>query len=243
MALQHYNFEVKHIKGKENACADALSRRTYSPTHENQDKCEDGPRDNEVLTVTTPKEITEVRFYYDNDPETVIAALQTDDLTQQIEDRDDIGTLQKQCPDFCHIYTYLEKGKIPDDNKLARKIIYESQQYSLLNGILYHWYQRRSKTVKRNERYHQQIALPKCLRQEALEAYHDSQIGGAHLATKRVYEALRLKYFWPGMHQQVDDYVKSCDRCQRIKTRNVNHKAPLTPMPIADSFERWHMDI
>lgn len=45
------------------------------------------------------------------------------------------------------------------------------------------------------------------------------------------------------MHQQVDDYVRSCDQCQRIKTRNQNHKAPLTPMPIADSFERWHIDI
>ena len=91
-----------------------------------------------------------------------------------------------------------------------------------------------------DKRYTINIALPQVLREEALTAYHDSGSGGAHPATKRVYEALRLKYWWPKMHQQVDDYIRSCDRCQRIKTRNQNHKAPLTPMPIADSFERWH---
>ena len=97
--------------------------------------------------------------------------------------------------------------------------------------------------MDKQEAHHQQVALPQVLREEALTAYHDSESGGAHLATKRVYEALRLKYWWSKMHQQVDDYIRSCDRCQRIKTRNQNHKAPLTPMPIADSFERWHIDI
>ena len=97
--------------------------------------------------------------------------------------------------------------------------------------------------MDRQEAYHQQIALPQVLREEALTGYHNSESGGAHLATKRVYEALRLKYWWPKMHQQVDDYLRSCDRCQRIKTRNQNHKAPLTPIPIADSFERWHITI
>ena len=244
MALQHYNFEIKHIKGKENFCADALSRRKYPDEHPDQDQMEDGPKDTSVLPMkTTPREITEVHFFYDNDQDTVVAAIQDELLVQQIEDRTDLITLQKECPDFEYIYAYLEKGTLPEGNKLARKTVIEAQQYSLLNGILYHWYQRRAKKLTEEMRQHQQIALPKVLRENALLAYHDSQSGGAHLATKRVYEALRLKYFWPRMHQQVDDYVRSCDRCQRIKTRNQNHKAPLTPMPVVDTFDRWHIDI
>jgi hypothetical protein len=43
--------------------------------------------------------------------------------------------------------------------------------------------------MDRQEAHHQQVALPQVLREEALTAYHDSESGGAHLATKRVYEA------------------------------------------------------
>jgi hypothetical protein len=154
-----------------------------------------------------------------------------------------LATLQQQYQDFHDIYNYLSKGLLPDDLKLTRKITIESQQYSILNGILYHWYQRRGRKLNKQERMIQQVVLPRVLRVDALKAYHDSQSGGAHLATKRVYEAMLLRYYRGKMHQHIHDYVQSCDRCQRIKTRNQNHKAPLTPMPITDSFERWHIDI
>ncbi|CAC5362588.1 unnamed protein product [Mytilus coruscus] len=205
---------------------------------------EDGPKSADIFTLdNTKREITEVHFFYDYDPDTVIVAVQNDNSTVQIEQKEDIANLQRKCPDFEDIYAYLNDGTLPENNKLARKVNIESQQYSLLNGILYHWYQRRTKKPDEQARQHQQLALPRVLRNDALLAYHDSQSGGAHLVTKRVYEALKLEYYWPKMHQQVNDYVRSCDRCQRIKTRNQNHKAPLTLMPIADSFERWHIDI
>jgi hypothetical protein len=79
-----------------------------------------------------------------------------------------------------------------------------------------------------DKRYTINIALPQVLREEALTAYHDSGSGGAHPATKRVYEALRLKYWWPKMHQQVDDYIRSCDRCQRIKEDEIHFKLQVT---------------
>lgn len=137
----------------------------------------------------------------------------------------------------------MSKGSLPDDLKLTRKITIESQQYSILNGIQYHWYQRRGRKLNKQERMIQQVALPRVLRVDTLKAYHDSQSGGAHLATKRVYEAMILTYYRGKTHQHIHDYVQSCDRCQRIKIRNQNHKTPLTPMPITDSFERWHIDI
>ncbi|CAC5362607.1 Retrovirus-related Pol polyprotein from transposon 17.6 [Mytilus coruscus] len=194
MALQHYTFDIKHIKGKDNTCVDALSRRTYPETHPDQDQMEDGPKSADIFTLDdTKREITEVHFFYDHDPDTVIAAVQDDNSTVQIEQKEDIGTLQRKCPDFEDIYAYLKDGTLPENNKLARKVNIESQQYSILNGILYHWYQRRTKKPEEQARQHQQLALPRVLRDDALLAYHDSQSGGAHLATKRVYEALKLK--------------------------------------------------
>ena len=76
---------------------------------------------------------------------TVLAALHEDTVTQQIVSRPDLGELQRQCLDFQHIYAYLDQGILPDDNKLAQKVNIESQQLSLLNNIIYHWYQRRTK--------------------------------------------------------------------------------------------------
>lgn len=98
----------------------------------------------------------------------------------------DLHTLQQRYPDFIHIYAYLKDGTLPDDKQLARKVSIEYNQYSILNNILYHWYQRRTKKVDENNRHIQQIALPKVLREDALHAYHDDQHGGAHLATMRV---------------------------------------------------------
>ena len=54
--------------------------------------------------------------------------------------------------------------------------------------------------------------------------------------------ALKQKYHWPRMHQEIYDYIQSCDRCQRIKKYKQNRPPPLTSMPIDGPFERWHID-
>jgi len=89
----------------------------------------------------------------------------------------------------------------------------------------------------------EQLVLPIVLRQDVLLAYHDCLSGGGHKGFKCTYAAIQLKYYWHGMYQKVFDYVISCDKCQRAK-RSVNkHPAPLMPLPVAETFERWHMDI
>lgn len=52
-----------------------------------------------------------------------------------------------------------------------------------------------------------------------------------------------LKYYLGKIHQNTHGYIQSCDKCQRIKLRNVNHKAPLSPMPIVESLEIFQIDI
>ncbi|CAC5362568.1 unnamed protein product [Mytilus coruscus] len=132
MALQHYTFDIKHIKGKDNTCADALSRRTYPETHADQDQIEDGRKSADIFRLDNIKrEITEVHFFYDHDPDTVIAAVRDDNSTMQIEQEEDIGTLQRKCPDFEDIYAYLNDGTLPENNKLARKVNIN------LNNIVY----------------------------------------------------------------------------------------------------------
>lgn len=60
-----------------------------------------------------------------------------------------------------------------------------------------------------DDKWIQQIALPRVLRLDALNAYHDSSAGGAHLGIERVMAAMKMKYHWPRMHQEIYDYIHS----------------------------------
>lgn len=156
--------------------------------------------------------------------------------------------LQQSCPDFQHIYKYLKDDVLPEDLKLRDVTVAESKHFSLVEGILYHWYKRRVKKLPEVDleeeiKFIKQIALPRKLRKDALHAYHDSLAGGGHLGIEKVRTALVLKYYWPRMYQNVISYVKSCDRCQRAKRDYNPTNPPMVVLPAAKRFDRWHIDI
>lgn len=242
--LQGYNFQLFFRKGANNQNADALSRREYPSVTENLEELEDSiPSINEVTECTVQPNAcipTEITFLYSEKPETkppTIAALTADPAEDAIPDN--IGQLQKECPDFKDIFLYLSERKVPQDKTLAHRIICEANQYGLNDGVLYHFYQPRAKGKNRDERYIRQLACPRKLRHDVLVTYHEL----GHFGFDRTYRAIQQKYYFPGMYQAVADFVKRCDPCQRAKQPTHAKKVPLTPMPITDTFSKWHIDI
>ena len=155
----------------------------------------------------------------------------------------DLVQLQPECPDFREIIQYLQHRKLPDDGKNRDRIVSEAKHYDLVDGILVHLFQRRCKRQPVEFRYITQVALPKVLRQEALKQYHDSIAGGGHLGIEKVRTALMQRYYWPHMHQDIVDYVRSCIRCQQSKRDCNPAKPPLTSLPRRNRFECWQIDI
>ena len=52
------------------------------------------------------------------------------------------------------------------------------------------------------------------------------------------------QFYWPGMQQQVSDFCKSCDVCQRTISKGKVTKAPLGKMPLIDKpFRQNAMDL
>ncbi|KAK3097343.1 hypothetical protein FSP39_008811 [Pinctada imbricata] len=141
------------------------------------------------------------------------------------------------------MYTYLKQGTVPTSKTERDKLISESNYYVLLDDVLYHFYQQRSKKVAEVQPILKQLAVPRCLREDVLRSYHDCLAGGCHLGLDRTYKAIQLKYFWPGMYQNVADYIRSCDACQHAKKSTNPTRAPLVNMPVEDTFSRLHMDI
>lgn len=71
-----------------------------------------------------------------------------------------LSKLQGECPDFSDIMNFLKDQTLPEDKKLYDIIVSESIHFSLVDGVLYNWYQRRCKKVPKEISFIKQVALP-----------------------------------------------------------------------------------
>ena len=154
----------------------------------------------------------------------------------------DIPKLQQTCPELAPMYNYLSKNVLPQDSNKARAIILESSQYHLLQNKLYHVYQNRTKNKVSTDPFIHQLVVPKCLRKDLLFSYHDSPLAGCHLGFQRVYQSLRMKYYWKGLYNDTYLYVTSCSVCQEMKRDTNKRNAPMKPLNIEPAFAKWHLD-
>jgi transposase InsO family protein len=85
------------------------------------------------------------------------------------------------------------------------------------------------------------LVVPKSLEQEVVALNHEP-IFAAHPGIKRTIDILKLRYWWPGMTQAADKFVRECDSCQRRKGEN-EYKAPLGVVrQPSQPFEICHLD-
>ena len=183
-------------------------------------------------------DLLQTEFFYDQPTDPQVSTLNP----CAIDSVPNVGQLQRDCPNIGELYRYLESGELPNDNKRAHSIPYESNQFALLDGTLYHFFQPRASRPKSDLSLIRQIVVPKALRHDVLLSYHDSLAGGAHLGVQRVYQAIKQKYYWPGQYQDIHDYIVFCEQCQMAKRDTHFQKAPLHPIPCDGIFERWHLD-
>ncbi|SGY56118.1 BQ5605_C006g04108 [Microbotryum silenes-dioicae] len=81
--------------------------------------------------------------------------------------------------------------------------------------------------------HHDKIYIPNAepLKVKLLAQAHDSLLSG-HPGQVKTFELLDRNYTWPGMRQFVNNYVKTCDSCQRNKPTHHRKHGQLQPLPI-----------
>lgn len=145
---------------------------------------------------------------------------------------------QNRCLECLPIIRYLELGELPLDDREARKLVIESSEYAVNEGVLWHYYQPRSRGPQRS--YINQLVVPLSMRQGILNGYHEEC---SHPGFHRCYLSVRRRYFWKGMHKDLQNHIMSCSLCQQCKYPLPLNKPPMTSLPIKQIFGRWHMDI
>src|SRR6266498_5354343 len=73
-----------------------------------------------------------------------------------------------------------------------------------------------------------------------LQVLHDSPTAG-HAGVSKIFQVVQQQYYWPQMFEDIRNYVKTCDNCQRrgrLQKNNVIH-----PIPAKASFQRIGIDI
>ena len=72
---------------------------------------------------------------------------------------------------------------------------------------------------------------------------HESLLAG-HLGISKTEFKILTQFYWPGIHQDIVHFCRSCDVCQRTIQKGKVVKAPLGKVPLIDTpFKRIALDL
>lgn len=144
---------------------------------------------------------------------------------------DNVKSLQTQDKYLKSLACWLAFGLKPDSRDLQKWVKVQSKSAVFdKNGIL-----------GINSKGNFRILAPLQIRQTLLELSHDRS---GHWGHKKMYEILHPNWTWPKMRAQIENYAKSCDKCQGANPAYNMKPVPLEPLPEATHFgARLHIDL
>ena len=135
---------------------------------------------------------------------------------------------------YINLTTYLELDELPPDltENEKRTIIKQSRYYELRNRLLY---------KKNRKNPDKPIRVIKWTEVEPILYMMHSHPTAGHLGTDAMYYKISERYYWDQMYKDIQNYVKSCETCQ--KREKGRRKEPLHPIQIGRAFERIGIDL
>src|ERR1044071_5327925 len=106
--------------------------------------------------------------------------------------------------EYQRIIKYLERKELLDkieEKENRKRIKRKLEKYELKEGKLY----RKNRNRRIIPRYDLEVVL--------YLGYNDPIAG--HLRSEKCYNKLKEKYYWKQMKEDIEQYIKSCDQCQR----------------------------
>ena len=248
LTIQEMNLTLKHRSGRQNVNADALSRNPASSVSSvSPPNCVSVCEESEnVLAVTSEVSCkccdSVCPVCFDCSVCSVFASLAVPDDSdvtagESVADKEslkEVREMQLKDPDLALYIAYLECHSLPDDDRVAKRIVLESRRMEIIDGVLYR------EDVSNCGRWC--IVVPEPWRQELLTENH-STIYAGHLSERKVYDRLRRLYWWSGMRADVRRFCRGCLNCASRKGPGHGIRPLLQPIPVRGPFHRVGVDI
>ena len=209
MVIQELDIEIRHRPGKANSNADALSRNPVPLQTLHEEAA--------VLSVESMSQSG--------------SPITSDSFLSPLRE---ITEHQRKDPNLFPIICYLEKGTLPDNERESRRLVLESFQYDMVDGVLHS----ENPVIPGSWR----VVVPKELRQSVLEEAHGGRFAG-HFSEKRIYETLRKKFWWKGMRADTRRHCRFCLVCASRKGTGRASHAPLQSILVGGPFHRVGVDV
>jgi len=201
-ALGAYDFQIKYRTGKSNADADGMSRRPQADEHGYCDVSKDSIK-TLCMSCNCSPYVTSLAL-----TTTLPSGL---DLYDEVVPRD-WRQLQSQDPvlhQFVRAVTQKKKPSVSQVNTRTGKILLrEFNKLVIQRGVLY-------RCVQINDVQVYQLVITDQLRHIALKGAHDDM---GHMGRDKTLSVLRERMYWPNMSNDVDQHLRSCDRCIKRKS-------------------------
>lgn len=84
--------------------------------------------------------------------------------------------------------------------------------------------------------------LPKRMTKAVIERYHNG-IAGCHFGVDKTLDKIKELAWWSTMQEDVKEYIRACDACQRYKVRNDSTVPPMKPILPRYTGDIWAADI
>jgi hypothetical protein len=208
---------------------------------ETEEQEDDGTDQQEDDGIDQPETPNGLRDWLDDDgvreDQLEVEGSSHDELDVSITRDTILSQLQEEDDELCApLLKVIRGGDLPqsDENPIDRMVRRYHRMYSLddKGRLIYR------KTQKSPPR----LVVPSALRKQLLWEHHNSPSGG-HFGRNKTYARMLERYWWPGMHTDVEDWLALCSLCGRRKPSPFGKVGHLYPLNCKEPFGMLGIDL
>ena len=154
-------------------------------------------------------------------------------LTENFPD-EQLFKVSFQLPWYADIVNYLACGVIPSEfsYQQKRKLRTDSRYYIWDDPLLF----------KRGADMIIRRCVPENDQGKILNECHASPYGGHFSGERTAHKIFQSGFYWPTIFRDCAEWVKLCDRCQKIGNINSRNEMPLRGVMVVQIFDVWGID-
>lgn len=220
LQLANLDFRTIHVPGVQNEGPDMLSRDPVQGPPVDEDQLED-----RLVGIPTSPPTNTTSPLADN----IFATTETDGVQHDTPFSTTILTAWQT--EEMQTRNLIQQLELDTPARNTRNAIKDTDQYFLSEGLL-----------RKNVKGHSSVVIPNTKTQHVIWRYHD-HILASHPGWKETYRAVRQRFYWKGMKNDVRLYVKSCHICACTKPLNSRPEDPMTSRKPRQPWEVISIDL